>query len=54
VEKVHKRILQHRLIRKKKDLNGKFISAKIEHFGGSNPYKIRRKLNPNPEKNTDK
>lgn len=35
---------------KEKDLNKKFISAKPEHFGGSNPYKIIRKLKPNPEK----
>jgi hypothetical protein len=37
-------------MRKKKDLNKKFISAKIEHFGGSTPHKIIRKLNPNHEK----
>jgi hypothetical protein len=35
-------------MRTNKDLNRKFISAKIEHFGGSNPHKIIRKLNPNP------
>jgi hypothetical protein len=37
-------------MRNKKDLNKKFISAKIEHFGGSTPHKIISKLNQNPEK----
>jgi hypothetical protein len=37
-------------MRNKKDLNKKFILAKAEHFGGSTPHKIIRKLNPNPEK----
>lgn len=37
-------------MRKKRDLNKKLISAKIQHFGGRTPHKIIRKLNPNPEK----
>jgi hypothetical protein len=37
-------------MRKKKNFNKKFISAKTEHLGGSTPHKKIRKLNQNPEK----